>query len=470
MRSFCIIIVLLVNSVSSQGQITYSMLSFGDTLSNNRGSASLIDEDLSVYFAGTISTGILDSDDVSLYKIGTDGEIIWNYNYGNEQNEFVNNIIFTEDKFIIICGDVRDTETSDLNGFIMKIDTAGSLIYYKNYGSDSTNEDFYGITNLENGDFAITGFITSLVSTGNDVLMVKYTPEGNLVTELVFGSNVNDVGMGIVETENGDIIISGDRATEDVFYNAFITKINPLNEIIWDQFVSLPVNSGCKTLQKTLAGNFILCGESASDISPLFDILIATFDADGNIILIKIIPGIGVEAAYDISETQAGKFFLTGFGYNALTDNNDIIVLYADSTLSEINRKYFGGNGADLGYDIKTDTEGNFWVSGFTTVGDNVMFTLIYDAFDLTTEINSNEILNINIAIYPNPAFGYIIIESELKVDKLEIADINGRILFTEIKPPLNNKIVLPSNIKNGLLLVKLYSGSRVYTEKIIAG
>ncbi len=453
-----------------QAQITYSMLKFGDTLSNNRGSASLIDEDLNVFFVGTISTGFMESDDVSLFKIGTDGEIIWNYNFGNEQSEFVNNMIYSEDRFIIICGDVRDPETTDVNGFIMKIDTAGNLIYYNTYGSDSTNESFYGITILEDGNFAITGFITSTLGTGNDVLLVRYTTDGNLVNDFVFGSNLNDIGMGIVETDDGDIIISGDRATAGLYYNAFITKINSSNEIIWDHFVDLPVNSGCKTLQKTLSGNFILCGESATDISPLFDILIATFDGDGNIILLKTIPGIGVEAAYDITEAQSGEFFLTGFGYNVATDNNDIIVVYVENTLSEIERKYFGETVADLAYDIKTDGGGNFWVTGFITEGDNVMFTLIYDSFDILSELQEILFRETDITIYPNPAIDQIVIEGKISIDKLEFMDITGRILFTFNNPEINSPIKLPENFSNEMLILKIYSDDRIIVKKIIAG
>lgn len=470
MRFYYITLLLCLSTSVLKAQIAYSVLKFGDTLSNNRGSVSLVDDDLHVFFAGTISTGILESDDVSLFKIDADGNIIWNYNYANEHSEFANNMVFTQDAFILICGDVRDPETSDLNGFIMKMDTAGSLIFYKTYGSDSTNEDFYGITILEDGNFAVTGFITSTSGTGNDILMVRYTSDGDLVNDLVFGSTGNDVGMGIAEAENGDIIISGDRVTGGLFYNAFIARINSDNEIIWDHFVSLPVNSGCKTLQKTVSGNFILCGEAASDISPLFDILITTFDEDGNIILLNTIPGIGVEAAYDICEAQPGEFFLTGYGYNPATDNNDIIVVYIDNTLTEIDRKYFGDTGADLAYDIKTDGNGNFWASGFTTDGDNVMFTLIYDMFELGTEIIQNNYSDKFINVYPNPTVNYISIESKLPIDRLEIFDMDGRMLLIENDLPLKTEIKLPCNFAGGLLVIKIYSEDRVYIKKIIAG
>ena len=200
MRFYFIILLLTSFSAFLNGQITYSTLNFGDTISNNRGSASLVDADLNVYFAGTISNGLMESDDVALYKFGMDGNIIWNYNYGNEESEFVNNMVFTIDSFLIICGDVRDAETSDLDGFIMKFDTSGNLIFYQTYGSDSTIEDFYGITILQDGNIAITGFITSTVGTGNDVLFVEYSTDGNVLNEFVFGSNMNDVGKRIAIT------------------------------------------------------------------------------------------------------------------------------------------------------------------------------------------------------------------------------------------------------------------------------
>ena len=469
MRIIGIVWIFFVFNSGLNGQITYSMLSFGDTLSNNRGSASVIDADLNAYFVGTTSTGLAASDDVALYKFAPTGDILWNYKYGTEDNEFVNNMIFSEDQFLIICGDVHDAESSDLNGFIMKIDTLGNLIWYNTYGTDSATDDFYGITLLQNGNIAITGFTSSETGTGNDVLLVKYSPEGILLDEFVFGAPVNDIGMGIAETVDGDLIISGDRATAGLFYNAFIARINEANEIVWDHFIDLPVNSGCKTLRKTYSGNFILCGESATEISPQFDILIATFDDAGNIILLNTIPGIGVEAAYDITEPEDGKYFVTGYGYNVATDNNDIIVIYTDSELNEIDRKYYGSAGADLGYDIQSDQDGSFWVSGFTTSGAHVLFTLIYDVFDISNTAEGIG-LTTNIKIYPNPVSDHIIIETKVKIDKLELLDINGRTLFSLINFSGEEKLYIPLDVESGIFMLKIYSGEESIVKKIIAG
>ncbi len=452
-----------------QAQISFDVLQFGDTVSNNRGSVSISDAEGNIFFAGTISNGTDNSDDIALYKFSPDGDILWNFTYGDSASEFVNNMIRLNDRYFIICGDITNPD-GNMDGFIMKADTAGNAEWIKPYGIDSLNEDIYGITLLENGNIAATGFHSALTGTGNDFLVVLFTPDGEIIRDTVFGADVNDYGMGIAETTDHDLIISGDRATADGFYNPVIVRMDTTCNIVWDQFIDLPVNSGCKTVHRKNDGRFILCGEAATPLSPQFDMFISVFDADGVIAFAHNIPGEGVEAAYDITEVYDEQYYLTGFGYNPATGENDLLIVYADSTGNEIERKYFGGAGADFGYDIHADTAGNFLVSGFTTSGDNVLFMLIYDHFEKPLFVEEDLSAGNNCLLYPDPVYDILHIETGEHVLSVALFDISGRCIAGELKRIAPAAFSIPENITPGMYLLRIATENSVLYKKIKAG
>ena len=62
---------------------------------------------------------------------------------------------------------------------------------------------------------------------------------------------------------------------------------------------------------------------------------------------------------------------------------------------------------------------------------------------------NSNEF-----KIFPNPVLNYINIESKFNYDKIEIRDINGKVLISEINP---NKNLLVNHLSQGTYIISLY-------------
>jgi hypothetical protein len=65
---------------------------------------------------------------------------------------------------------------------------------------------------------------------------------------------------------------------------------------------------------------------------------------------------------------------------------------------------------------------------------------------------NSNEF-----KIFPNPVLNYINIESKFNYDKIEIRDINGKVLISEINP---NKNLLVNYLSQGTYIISLYKNN----------
>lgn len=92
--------------------------------------------------------------------------------------------------------------------------------------------------------------------------------------------------------------------------------------------------------------------------------MIAEADTLGNILFINSTPGLGIEAGYDIAIASDSTYYVTGFGYNPLATENDMVFLI-DAAGEILQRKFFENGGADLGYDIKRIDDTHFWQPDF---------------------------------------------------------------------------------------------------------
>lgn len=75
-----------------------------------------------------------------------------------------------------------------------------------------------------------------------------------------------------------------------------------------------------------------------------------------------------------------------------------------------------------------------------------------------------------NISIYPNPANDVINISADFTVNKIEVFDVSGRLVFKTVgiaHSKTDNKTINISNIKSGIYFVKVYGKSGVFIKKI---
>jgi hypothetical protein len=153
----------------------------------------------------------------------------------------------------------------------------------------------------------------------------------------------------------------------------------------------------------------------------------------------------------------------------------------------------------DSGYFFEIDTNGNIvWeyinpisTSGTLSQGDAptgnfvfraLKFSMEYQAFDgrdmtpedpieLNFDISNCNTLSIddnNISeefnIYPIPTSDIINVNTKLKVDKIEVYNIYGKLILTN----LNTKDINIENLSSGIYIAKIYSDNRIDSKKIM--
>ena len=160
-----------------------------------------------------------------------------------------------------------------------------------------------------------------------DMWLTKLDSSGNILWEKSFGGSSIDVGTGLIELENGNIILSG--------YSSSNNNDIPLNH-----------------------GNF--------------DAFLMCLDSNANILLVRVFGGTQVDLCYSLISSREGGFILGGGSYSSdgdLTANNgdqDFWLIKTDINGNLLWQKSAGGNDVDVCYTLGEDSLGNIYAGGTT--------------------------------------------------------------------------------------------------------
>jgi len=409
--------------------------------------------------------------DMFVAKYNASGAAQWVSRGGGASDDYGNRITLANDGGVCIGGSFRETiwvgdhqlvSKGNRDVLLSHFSANGDVVCAK--GAGGPGEDrAYGIFQDSDGNYFLTGFFSGIASFDEIELtspaiistyIAKMTNQGFFQWVKQGSGGANDFARGFdVEADGeGNVFATGFFSGTATFdnqtlsatggqydFDAFLTKYNPQGDLVWakkagsdgiDQGTTLFVNPAGEIFLGgffTQTGHF---GDLTAESSGKSDVFVTKYSTEGAAQWVVSGGGAENEYAYGVVNDVSGSVYLTGvfagtagFGANNLASagGNDIFVAKIPST-----------------------SNGLFFPSGNTS----------------------------KIMVIPNPAKDFLQIEmiaanhvSE-KVN-LEILDISGKVLHTEIITPATSTIDI-SDLKPGIYLVRLLKNGFVFTEKFI--
>jgi len=188
------------------------------------------------------STGTFNSD-YWIIKLDGQGNLVWEKNYGGSQHDRANSIQQTTDGGYIVAGESwsSDGDVGGNNGrydyWVIKLDEQGNLVWEKNYGREN-NDKALSIKQTTDGGYICTGTSNQYYG-GHNFWIIKLDEVGNLEVDQRYGGSSSDYSYSIIETTSGDYVVAGSTTSNDgdicenvgseinsTFRDAWILKLN----------------------------------------------------------------------------------------------------------------------------------------------------------------------------------------------------------------------------------------------------
>lgn len=369
------------------------------------------------------------------------GVLDWMQLYGGSSDDFLHDIIETNDGHLVACGETISSD-GDLNNtgsgmnWVLKINaTDGAVVWSKTYiGPDGQSNDrlenVFRLAQLSDNNIILTGYTTPDFNDFNldRVHIMKINLDGDLLwTKKIGASGGGDYPCAILPAENGSFYVLaklvaavGGGGDADDYYGGggdfWLVKLNSAGEITFEK------NYGGSNLDVpydmlyAADGSLYLAGMSRSN----------DFDADTETFgladywLLKVNPENGT-IAYKQRFGGSSNDFCSGI---ALTQNGNSIFMV-------------GGTDSDDGI-----------IGNFKGVRDLWVLRMMYDT-QLVLQHNSGS----STFVYPNPATDAIhITNSDNTLFDLTLIDLNGRVLLHK---SMTNLLAL-DNISHGIYVLQI--------------
>ena len=403
---------------------------------------------------GDISECSLGSGDGFLTKFTPTGEVLFSTYLGSDGNDDIHTIATDAQGNIYVGGATNGEPRSSQNpygfpisadavqptlggssdGFIIKFDAAGQLVYSTYIGGEEA-ETIHEIAVDPDGNIYVTGFTESnaFPTTANvvqpakggdtfdgDAFVVKYAADGTLIYSTYLGGVEDDYGYGITADASGHAYVTGQTYSADFpaqnplqtcdgnnapsfCRDAFVSKLSPQGDaLVWS--THLDGNGSISTtlasdIALDAAGNVYIVGDSAYAF-------VAKLAGDGRSLLYitELTQSLdGFSSALELALHPAGLVYVAGV-IDAASPSQDAFLSIVSTRGQLLHSQRLGGTDSDSGAAIAVHPDGDVVIVGETESSD---FPVTPGAFQPTLNDASSDVFvsKLSFNLYPGVVY-----------------------------------------------------------------
>jgi len=383
-------------------------------------------------------------EDLFFAKFSSTGSLIWAKKAGGADWEYAKGIAVDNNNNVYVTGNftsdtiyfdslmISDTNnTSEI--FLAKYNSAGKLIWVKNYGKSLFNES-NGVVCDNSGNIYITGTFEelslnlgtqNLLNNGNnDVFLIKFGSAGNVLWAKNAGSSHAEYGKAITMDAAGNVYITGEFASDDITFGAYqiLNKAQAANTI--DIYVAKFSPDGTAQYAKSFGG---VGDEYVSAIA---------IDGNNNAYVIGSFSGSKLEADTRYlwnSNSNVGEIYMI-----KLSDAGAIsFAVRATGNLDDDGRSVVIWQGTPYGTGYFKSMDMKF---SWLPIARKGLYDFFFGKIGLVASVDNILDLNEHFKVYPNPSTdGLFRLESDQMITgnlNIKVYDVMGKEVFNRIFTP----------------------------------
>ena len=317
-----------------------------------------IDSKNDVYIIGVKNIAGTD-EDLVIIKYNSLGEIQWVRTWDGGIRIEGNGICVNIYDEIFITGET----TSYVSGyyyrdlFVLKYNTQGSLQWTRIWGGSSYDEDDYGldIASDSSGNVYVVGGTETYGNGNNDMVIIKYDRNGNLLWMRTYGTAYTDWAISIAIDSSNNIYVTGTIDTPTYDQDMCILKYNTGGTRLWAYTWGLNDDDYGTGVAVDSNGNIYVVGETHNGIDEVF---IVKYNSTGQVQWYFI--NENVASGRGIYFDSHNSFFITGYGYGY-----DFYVIRYNDNGKRYGNIYWNSPSAGYSNGITVDSNDNVYLAGW---------------------------------------------------------------------------------------------------------
>ena len=367
--------------------------------SGDKGAGVTVDSDDNIIITG-VTNNIYSADvktgDIWTIKYDPDGNVIWNKTLGGSGREVSIGIVADSNDNIIITGHTDPFSNGGSDIWTIKYDPDGNVIWNKTVGG-SGHDEGYSVSVDSDNNIIVAGFTESFGAENADILVIKYSPKGDMQWNKTLGGSGRDEGKGVAVDSNNNIIVIGITTSfNGGDWNSWMIKYDPNGNLIWNKVGN---NTGMGYgIAIDSNNNIIVTGCTDSFDSEGYAIWTIKYDPDGNALWDKKANRNSSDQSYGVALDSNDNIIVTGKTGPFYSVGYDIWIIKYNPHGNMSWNKTVGGSGWAMGFGVALDSNDNIIVTGYKNyfigpcdknscmVGKNDVWTIKYTTLEVEEE------------------------------------------------------------------------------------
>lgn len=273
--------------------------------------------------------------------------------------------------------DVIETNGNAVDVFL---NTTGGLANWAHTWGGANGDSISATAMDVNGNLYAVGSTSSFGAGGQDALVLKYDPTGNLVWAKTWGGSSDDHADGAAVDPNGNVYVTGGTYSFGAGWDdLFLLKFNPSGNLLWSKTWGGSSYDEGHDISFDSSGNVFVAAEAYSYNPPgtgSSSAEILKFAPDGTLLWnrawgAQIPGGPTYDGGYSLAVDGNGNIFLSGitWDYNVSPNHDSIFVVKFDSSGNFLWNRNWAGPSEDEAWGtkiVRADAAGNVYIAGRT--------------------------------------------------------------------------------------------------------
>ena len=406
-------------------------------------------------------------EDIFVVKHNNKGELIWKKTFGGSIDEYAMSVSLEEDGYIIVGytisrdGDFSQVQNGNANGYIMKLDFDGNIIWNNTVYAHEWDM-FNDFVKRDDGGYIVVGSTQShpgfSSSDTNDIMVVGISEDGKTEYIKYIGGNYRDRGERIINNKDGTYTIIGQSfstrgmASHKGGEDGVLVKIDNNGNVLKCKNFGGSGDDHFRQVYQMDNGDFVVVGYTESNDKNLAGVktttdrdgLVVLFDKNWNVKWVKTVGGTKNEWLLDVYVDDTG-IMTAGFGgsndgeFAGMNKGGEdaIVVRFSLDGEKEWIRS-FGGSGEERLRTMVRTPEGGYLIGGDTTSIDG----------DLNGIVNRGSQDALLVKFNQDGTFGILSQDNEISEVKYKIETNKSGIRKLVTEGVYTNEVVNPGEKK----------------------
>lgn len=359
--TWLIFVITFIFYISLSAQITFERTYGGS--GDEYGFSVQITQDGGYVIAGKTRSFGAGNYDYWLVKTDSFGDTLWTKTYGGTGYDICRSVQQTRDGGYILAGYTVSFGAGDRDFYVVKTDSLGDTLWTRTYGG-SERENCYSARQTADGGYIIIGSTTSFGAGGEDVYLVKTDSIGNPLWIKTYGGPLDELGVAVLQTDDGGYIFSGRTGSGPGNSNIFIVKTDADGNTIWSRTYGWPNYYASGLDIQKLPDGYVVAGP----VGPFqaYDAFLMKLDTLGDSLWFRTYDCGGEDWAWSVKPTLDGGFILAGRTRPPGSPVYDVLLIKTNALGYMMWMKTYGGTDWDSGESVQQTSDSGYIVAGAT--------------------------------------------------------------------------------------------------------